>query len=87
MVVKLPPPEEQGEEHQKYDRTPKKSDFDPKQAEMSPLTSTPIPRKSHPKVFSSRSVDDRPRAPIDLQPRVRTHISRRGSVDMIFNYE
>ena len=83
-IVKLPPPPS------KEDRkamTPEKSDFDRRAAEMSPLTSTPVPRKSHPRVrFEIENEESKPRAPIEMNPRVQTHISRRGSVDMVFKY-
>ena len=83
-IVKLPPPPS------KEDRkamTPEKSDFDRRAAEMSPLTSTPVPRKSHPRVrFEIENEESKPRAPIEMNPRVQTHINRRGSVDMVFKY-
>ena len=87
-IVKLPPPRTTTEEDNREAITPKKSDFDPQRAaEMSPLTSTPVPRKSHPRVrFEIENEESKPRAPIDIHPRVQTHINRRGSVDVIFKY-
>ena len=81
-IVKLPPPPS------KEDRkamTPEKSDFDRRAAEMSPSRPHPFPSLI-PRLDLRLKKRVQTESTIEMNPRVQTHISRRGSVDMVFKY-